>query len=74
MFKTGDVIQRKPQYYDEYWVEDFCDSRDFPLNEAFTVVEHRPKDETVRFITKEGEEWGVYDFKMELAVLTLENE
>lgn len=74
MFKKGDVIQRKPQYYDEYWVGDFCYRRYFLLNEAFTVTEHRPEEETVRFITKEGEEWGVYDYKMELVIFTLENE
>lgn len=74
MFKKGDVIQRKPKYYDKYWVECFCDRGDFPLNEVFTVVKHRPEEETVRFITREGKEWGVYDYKMELAVLTLENE
>lgn len=73
MFQPGDVIQRKPEYYDGFW-SCYCHGQGVPIDHVFYVIVHRPERETVRFNGPLGEPYGVFDYKMELANFSLENE
>lgn len=74
MFKTGDTIQRKPEYRNEkYWIS-FCRDNGVPTDHLFNVISHKPEIDTVRFNSPIKGVSGVYDYKMELANFSLENE
>lgn len=73
MFKEGDLIKRKKEHIDGYW-EGVCVVNRFERYTEFVVLCHLPDQKVVRIKTPNGGELGVYDFKMELVDISLENE
>ncbi|AJT60763.1 hypothetical protein [Citrobacter phage CVT22] len=72
-FQEGDLIHRKEEYNDRYWNQ-LCRDNGFKRDMEFVVLYHIPDRNLVKFKTPNGEEIGVYDYKMELVSFSLENE
>lgn len=73
MFKPGDLIKRKAEFIDEYWKYN-CKREGVKPNVEVVCVSHFPESQTVKFKFPNGFSLGVYDFKMELVDIKLENE
>lgn len=73
MFKPGDVIKRKAEFIDPFWKHN-CKMEGVKTDVEVVCVEHTPEARTVRFKFPNGYTLGVYDFRMELVDIKLENE
>lgn len=74
MFKIGDTVKRKPEHYNAWW-RNCCEDRNLPLDVELVFVRMDPAENVVRYKWPDGEEYGCYAGKMQLASpFTLENE
>lgn len=74
MFKMGDVIQRKPEHYNDWW-RSCCEDRALPLDVELVFVRMSLTEDVVKYKWPDGEVYGCFAGKMQLASpFTLENE